>query len=380
MEMAEEAEREQEAEQGFRKHDEMELIALVIVSKALLFLLGGQAHQILTDKKLGVTEWLSIWNKWDSVHYQKLAQFGYSGVGELRPSLVFYPLYPWLIRILEYVISDYLISAFVISTVASVIVAVVFYRLVSIDHSREIARYSVWFLFIFPTSYFLHIGYTESLFLTLALGAIYAGRTNRWVLAGVIGALACLTRANGLILVPALAVEIAHQFWTTRKWRFDWLSIGLIPLGFCGYLAINAYAAGDAFAFLPIRKEVFFISSAPPWVGIQAVIGQLNMSPANAEMVGVQELFFICLGFVCAAVSWFKLRPMYSVWITCSWLLFVSVTFVASVPRYTLTLFPVFILFALLARQKIWLVAITVWSLIYLGLFSSLFASGRWAF
>ena len=368
-------------ESSFRRKDRLQIVAVVLAIKVVLFLFAGQAYQALEDKKLAAFyDWLRIWNRWDSLNYQRLAEFGYSMNTELKPSMVFYPLYPWLIRSLTFLTNDYLVSALIISTVASAAAAVIFYNLVSLDYSRQTALRSVWFFLIFPTSYFLHIGYTESIFMTLALGCIYAARTNQWMLAGIIGALACLTRANGLILVVVLLVEIAHQYWTTRRFQFSWLWIAVVPLGFAVYLAIIANAAGDPFAFVQIRKEFFYISSAPPWSGVLAAIGQMERSPAQAEMLGIQEFIFIVLGFVCAVVSWIKLRPIYSVWITCSWLLVVSVTFIASVPRYTLTMFPVFILFAMLAKNRFWLAAITIWSIIYLGLFSSLFAWGRWAF
>ena len=256
----------------------------------------------------------------------------------------------------------------------------IFFRLVKLDYSTQIAARAFWFLIIFPTSYFLHIGYTESLFLLLVFASIYAARTNRWVFAGIIGALACMTRANGLVLIPVLAVEAIHQYSGERKIQFSWASIALIPVGFLVYLAINYSVAGDPLAFIAIRKQFFFISSAPFWTGVTTAIGQMQRTPSSAEIVGVQEVTFIALGFVCSVVSWFKLRPSYSVWITISWILFVSVDFVASVPRYTLTMFPIFLLFAMLAKNQIWMIVLTVWSLLYLSLFSGLFAAGRWAF
>jgi hypothetical protein len=97
-------------------------------------------------------------------------------------------------------------------------------------------------------------------------------------------------------------------------------------------------------------------------------------------MVGAEELCFALLGYVCAVVSWIKLRPVYAMWTTASCLLFTSVTFLQSVPRYTLTLFPIFMLFALLARSRFWNAVITVWSLLFLALFASLFVRGWWAF
>ena len=39
-----------------------------------------------------------------------------------------------------------------------------------------------------------------------------------------------------------------------------------------------------------------------------------------------------------------------------------------------------FILFGLVARNRFWNAVITVWSLLYLGLFASLFVRGWWAF
>jgi hypothetical protein len=347
----------------------------------VVFLYAGQSYQALADQRVdGVYGWFELWNRWDALNYQKLAVHGYSAVGDMRPTMVFYPLYPWTIRLVAIVLNDYLLSALLVSTLASIVAGILLYRLVQLDFSRATATLAVWFLFIFPTSYFLHIGYTESLFLTLALGCVLAARTGRWLMAGVLGALACLTRATGLILVPALLVEAGHQYWSTRIWNWQWLAAAIVPLGFAGYLLLNYHVAGDPFAFISIRQEFYFISPAPPWTGVREAIGSLNRTPSQAQIIGMQECFFIALGFVCTVVSWIKLRPVYSVWMTGNWLLVMSVSFVVSVPRYTLTMFPVFFLFAILARRRLWLVVITVWSLLYVALFASLFAWGRWAF
>lgn len=365
---------------GLRRR-EWRLIAIVVSIKALLFLYGGQSFQVLQNQRLaGWRGWLEIWNRWDALNYQKLAQSGYSATGELKPLLVFYPLYPWIVRLFAFVTRDYLISAFIVSTLASLVTAIVLQRLVELDFSKELAQRAVWFLFIFPTSYFLHIGYTESLFLMLALGCVFAARKQRWALAGLLAALSSLTRANGLVLVPVLMVEAAHQYWTTGRWRWSWLWIAVGGLGFGGYLLLNKYIAGEAFAFVPIRAQFFYISLAGPWTGVTSALGSMNRTPAEAEIIGTQEFLFIVLGFVCTLVSWVKLRPSYSIWMTCNWLLVTSVTFISSIPRYTLTMFPVYILFAMLAKRRVWLAVITVWSILYLSFFASLFAWGRWAF
>jgi hypothetical protein len=97
-------------------------------------------------------------------------------------------------------------------------------------------------------------------------------------------------------------------------------------------------------------------------------------------MIGVQELFFIILGFICAVAAWLRLRPAYATWITGNWFLVVSASWLLSMPRYTLIMFPIFILFALVAHNRLWYSLITIWSLLFFALFASLFVWSKWAF
>ena len=98
-------------------------------------------------------------------------------------------------------------------------------------------------------------------------------------------------------------------------------------------------------------------------------------------MMGIQESLFVLIGIAALLVGWRKLRPSYRVWMGLNWLLFVSTSFVLSVPRYTLTLFPIFILMGLAAR-RFWTfnVLFIVWSLLFMAAFISQFVRGMWAF
>ncbi len=357
-----------------------EVIGMILLIKALLFFFAARSFQTLEGESTGgLGGALNIWNRWDAVNYLRLAQNGYSN-DDARWLMVFYPLYPWLIRFLSVFTRNYLVSAILISAVASITAGLLLRKLVLLDHSDETARRAVWFMFIFPTSYFLHIGYTESLFLALALGSFLSARRNRWWLAGGLGALACMTRGTGLVLLPALGFEAFEQFRATHRWNWNWLWIPTMLVGFGAYLLVNQRVMGNPFAFISIRQQYFYISSSWPWVGITSVFGAFNRVPFESELLGTQELLFITLGAICAFASFALLRTSYAIWIAGNWLLVTSVTFVASVPRYTLVMFPIFILFARLARRPLWNVAITVWSLLNLGLFAAQFVRGRWAF
>jgi hypothetical protein len=355
------------------------VVAWVLGIKILLFVFAAKSYQVLENKRAsGLLGWLQIWNQWDSRHYLQLAQFGYSAQGPWKAW--FYPLFPWSVRVVAWVIGNYLISALVVSTVALIAAALLLRRLVEIDYSRDVALRAVWFFLIFPTAHFLHIAYTESLFLALAIGSIFAARRDRWWLAGSLGALSWMTRANGALLLPTLAMEAVHQFWTTKRWKWQWLWIGIVPLGFAVYLFLNWYITGDPFAAFRMRKTISVTSWAWPWVGLREAFRNMHRAPAEAEIVGAQEVYFALLGLACVLASWIKLRPLYAVWATGNWLLFNAVTFIESAPRYTLVLFPLFILFGLLSRNRFWNAIITVWSLLFLALFAAVFVRGWWAF
>ena len=95
------------------------LIGMILLIKLLLFLFAAHSLPILEGNNMGgLTGSLEIWNRWDSLNYLKLAQFGYSD----GPLLVFYPLYPWVIRFLTVLTGNYLVSAILISTIASIAV------------------------------------------------------------------------------------------------------------------------------------------------------------------------------------------------------------------------------------------------------------------
>jgi Gpi18-like mannosyltransferase len=360
-------------------------VALFVLGvKALVLVSAAQAYMVVKNERLGsFRDCLSIWNRWDAPHYLDIAQMGYVSDGLEARWIVFYPLYPWLVRAAAHVFADELVAAFFISTLASVAAGLLLYRLALVDESEWVARACVFFMLVFPTSYFLHIGYTESLFLALALGAFLAARLRRWPLAGLVGALACMTRANGLALIPALAFE-AWEEWRAcgRRVRVAWLWALAPAAGFAVYLLINWHVQGHPFAFLSAQDEFWYRTFGWPWEGVAEAWKMTGSdTPSDALLVGWQELLFVALGLALTALSWLRLRASYAAWMTFNWLLWTCTKFVLSVPRYTLVMFPAYLLFARASRSRPAAGAlIAVWSLLYLALFAARFSQGYWAF
>ncbi|HEX3560914.1 MAG TPA: glycosyltransferase family 39 protein [Pyrinomonadaceae bacterium] len=360
------------------------LVGLMLAIKAVVLVFGAQAYVVSSNQSLSsLYEQLAIWNRWDAPHYLDIARLGYVSQGVEARWIVFYPLYPWLVRACASVLQDELVSAFFVSTLASLAAGLLLYRLAELDEPEAVARASVFFMFIFPTSYFLHIGYTESLFIALAVGAFLAARVRRWWLAGLLGALASLTRINGLLLVPALAFEVLEEYrGEGRRWRWEWLWVAAVGLGFGVYLLINWKVFGDPRAFLKMQDQYWSKSLTWPWVGIMAAWNSTwGRAPSEAQMVGWQEFFFVLLGLGLTVWAWLRLRASYAVWMTLNWLLWTSTKFVLSVPRYTLVMFPAYILLArACASRPVLQAVVTVWSLLFLALFAARFVQGHWAF
>ena len=166
-------------------HDDWLVVGWAFATKILLLLFGVASYQALEDEKVPFGwSWLEIWNEWDAVHFLRLAEFGYSAADKFKAW--FYPFYPWCVRFTSYLCNDFLLAAFLVSAVALFFAVVILRRIALLEWNAEIGRRTVYFFLIFPTAFYLHIGYTESLFLALALGSIFAARKERWWLAGLL--------------------------------------------------------------------------------------------------------------------------------------------------------------------------------------------------
>jgi Gpi18-like mannosyltransferase len=282
------------------------------------------------------------------------------------------------VRAEAFISGSYFGAALLVSGAASICAGILLRRLVELDSTEKVARLAVWFLLIFPTAYFLHIPYSESLFLALVLGSILAARKQSWAIAGLLGALACATRVNGLLLMPTLFVEAWFQYRATRRIDWRWLWIGVAGLGTATYLFLNYHVTGDPFAFSKIMEVNWYKKFTVPWTGIHDVwlrVPHFNLTEGWIEFV------FIVFSFLAMVWCWITLRPTYAVWMTLNWLLINSTSYVVSVPRYCLTLFPIFIIFARLAASRPLAGRIlTTVCLLLLALFAMKFAHGTWAF
>ena len=112
--------------------------------------------------------------RWDSVWYLAIAADGYGGGAREA----FFPLYPLVVRLAGVPFDSALVGGALASTVLLAVALVVLHRLVALDHGRAVARNAVLVTALFPMSFFFSAVYSESLFLALSVGAVYAAPTD----------------------------------------------------------------------------------------------------------------------------------------------------------------------------------------------------------
>lgn len=368
----------------FEKIPDAALLAAltVLVAKLLVFTVGyvtvyfnhggGAPLAIITD----------MFNKWDAPHYMDIAKNGYVNVGDQANFIVFFPLYPTLIRLVTFDFNYVTYSALAVANVCSIIAFIYLYKLAKFEFGDGAAVKAVLFLSVFPTAYFLSAPYTEGLFFAVVIASVYYARVGKWAFAGVASMLAALSRLAGLLLLPVLLVEYLHQKgWKLREVRLDAVWSCFAAVGFLIYLGINYSVAGNPFQFV-VKEAEHWQTTMNPWVGLNNMWGwALHASYPDNVTIGLVPFVFVFFGLAMFGLSiWKRMRPCYVVYMFLFWAIAIATSWGISVPRYIMAMFPMFLLAGASIKNKVAVAAIAITSGALLCYFTMLFALGAWAF
>jgi hypothetical protein len=342
--------------------------------------------------------------RWDSVWYLAIAGAGYGGDGVRE---AFFPLYPLLVRIAGAPLGSALVGGALVSTALLGAALVVLHRLVALDHDRAVARNAVLVTALFPMSFFFSAVYSESLFLALSVGAVYAARRERWAWAGAFGGLAAMTRSAGVgLLVPLALIYLwdvgRPSLRVRRRLRADVLWLGLVPLGlaaYCAFLALQGHAALAPFH----AQDVWFRSFAGPFGGVwdgtvAAVQGARQLLSGAREPVFFRpaggdpflvarhniELFvWLVLGAVAVVGALRRLPLAYGAYLVVALALPLSYPVgpqpLMSLPRFLAVLFPLAIWLALWMTGRAWRERLVVATFAAgLAVYTGIFATWHW--
>ena len=272
---------------------------------------------------IGLRSALGTWRQSDTHWYLIIAADGYGpgddgwSVAERGDERVtaFFPLYPMLIQALDPVLpGGGVASALVVAHAAAFGALVVLYRLADYEFGPRVAQRAAWYLAAFPMGFFLFLGYNESLFLLLMVGALYAGRRGHWWLAGTLGALSSATRLFGVLLIAPLAVEYLRQVgWRPRRVRTDVLGLALVPLGVVGYSLYCLVEFGNPLQFSVAQDQWGRRYTFPgeAWlISIRQVAGHGPLDKATlGTLVDAGTILLAVILLILCVKGPFKFRP-----------------------------------------------------------------------
>jgi len=303
---------------------------------------------------------LGIWNRYDGYRYFLLAYSGYLAPSNVA-NTVFYPLYPMLIRLLWKLTGvDIIVISLVLSTLTAFFAFYMLFVTVRDLYGENSARWAVICLALYPTSLFLVGPYTESLFLGLTLTALYLARKDRWLLAGLAGTLASLTRGPGVFTAFALA-WIAFLQWKSMGFTWSW-KVAAMALGTAapGLAGVGFLLWRNWMGFPPmleVQEQYFGSYAINPVTGLINGLTSIFTLPSVTTIVeGLSITFWIVL-FVFLIRSRKDFPAEWLIYFGINLIVFLSkanslISPMQSIARYVIILFPGLILMARWISEK----------------------------
>ena len=311
--------------------------------------------------------------------FLRIAEHGYG-----THATAFFPLYPLLVRVFALGTGRSPTAGVIFSVACFAAALVLLYRLVRDEFDAPTAVWTVILLSFAPTSFFFQAVYSESLFLLLTVACFAAARRGRWVLAGLAGGLAALTRSAGVLLLVPLAWMWFEQYrggairlpgavrrsrcWragastSSRSRRLRWCPPGLGALHGLPAAAVRqpagVHGRGDGTGTGSFHLPFVAMStgaqaawrSVRPIAADPAVFTRLQRLPFHDQWLTMGNLTaFLALVFalVLLVACWRRLPSAYTVFAVVSLLLPLSYpthgTPLLSFPRFLLVDFPVFV-------------------------------------
>ncbi|MDO8573343.1 MAG: hypothetical protein Q7R77_01195 [Candidatus Daviesbacteria bacterium] len=307
------------------------------------------------------------WANFDGIHYLNIAKDGYTNQAR------FFPLLPLILKIT----SGSILASSILVTVIFFLALWIFKKLIELDFSKEISNKSIFNLLIFPTSFFFVCVYSEGLFFLLSLLTFYFARKKRWLLSVIFAAALMTTRFVGIAILPALIFELITAKAGIKKFTL----LLIAPLGLIAYSIFNYFKWHNFLYFIQAQGElgnnrsvnsiILFPQTIYRYVKILSTVSiSYEWGIALLELIS-----FLFVSFLLYFTWKKKIRISYLIFAFVNFGIIISTGTFSGLPRYVLTLFPIFIALALI-KNKFFKLIYFILSLILLFILLMLFSRG----
>ena len=283
---------------------------------------------------------IDLHNRWDAHWYLDIAQNGYYLRDEKEiANVVFFPLYPLLVRMLGPLAGGNLVLAgWILSSLFLGLAVCRLTRLTQEFHPEIDPLLPATFLLVFPAAFFLNAVYSESLFLFLSLSTVLCALRRNFLLASVCAALASATRIAGVFLFVLLLVEFLQaNGWRALLTRRAW-PLALAPAGALAFFVFHWIAFGDFFLYLKAQRLY----------GRDFKMEAMDYAIRNnPDLVNTgYDLAFTAIAILLGIVALRRLRTSYGVYMLVSLGVALSSGTDLGVSRYSMVLFPIYFIAA----------------------------------
>lgn len=370
-----------EKEVALHKKDYLSIAAWLILSSVFVYAVGAFFY----IKSYGIEEegMLSILQKAfvlsDANHYIDIAKNGYTAVGESRYFIVFFPLFPLLLRLFSYLtFGNYMAAAMLLNHVCLYIACLYLYRLCAQLYNLQMAKKTVRYLLFYPLAFFFRIPYSESLFLMTSVISMYYALNRKNVKAGVAGLFSALTRMTGVLcFLPIVTQRLLDWYTDTKTAQSDkkvLLSSLLPPAGTGIYLFINKIVTGKWLTFLTHQKEHWYNGFVMFWYAIETTISYLIFHEnAKHKVLYISQSVSIFFMLILLVYLCYKLTPTLSLYSCAYFIMMISSAWLISGARYLMCMFPALLALSVSNDKKIIDLLITALFVLLLGVMCALF-------
>ena len=352
------------------KKDILCVFLLAFSFRIIVFLFSVVIIYMFNDNINSFGDILVQYMKWDANNYVRIATGGYTYYteGENFTTLAFFPLYPWLMRIVNIIFRDLRVSGLLTSFALYSGACCFLYKLFSIDYSKSVAVRAIVYMSVFPHALFFGTLMNESMLLFTSAATLYYIRKHKWYLVGIWGAAAALSRMLGILLAIPAAVEWLEHYKIFEKlknkdiktvWQLFYskgLWIFLMLLGTGIYLFCNYKVTGDCFKFLEYQRTIWGHGSAYFGTGINSIVSKLNLGTDKDMLASVWIPSLAAIIFVTANLFYGirKHKSMYTAYLVVYLILNTSFDWVISVPRYMTCAIPAFLFLSDFSERHKW--------------------------
>lgn len=361
-----------------------EVLSIFIVSRLLIIFIGYLSNLVIIKGRFFSSfpasgSLLNLFFKWDSQWYMSIVENGYFYTPGEESSVSFFPFYPMLVKFFSSIFGNPELIGFIISNLALLFAAIYLYKLIMFDFKdSRIASKTVFYMLIFPLSFFFSIFYAEGLFLFLAISSFYYARKKQWLIASILGFFLSLTRIVGvLIFIPFLIEYFDINFKTFkinfRKIKKDIIYLLLVPAGLFSYMFYLYIKFNDAFCF----SSALFVKGKKLTSIFTTLGNSINYYSVFYNIIFIGSVIFALV--LIFYLIYLKIRVSYIIYSLLLLFVYLSSGHLEGTPRFIGILFPLFLGASLLANKNKFLdYSFTLFSVMLLTLFTILFVNGYW--